>query len=59
MKGCGIKKEPGYSMVEVQMEAHFFFMGHNTHKQTKQMCGLIEDMTCILKDNCDVVDFSI
>ncbi|XP_073124455.1 pentatricopeptide repeat-containing protein At4g16470 [Henckelia pumila] len=59
MKGCGIKKEPGYSMVEVQMEAHFFFMGHNTHKQTKQICGLIEDLTCILKDNCDVRDFSI
>lgn len=56
MKGSGIKKEPGYSMIEVQMEVHFFFMGNNTHKQTEQIHGMIRDLTFILRDPGDVPD---
>ncbi|KAK6149656.1 hypothetical protein DH2020_017181 [Rehmannia glutinosa] len=54
MKGSGVKKEPGYSMIEVQMEVHFFFMGHNTHKQTEQIHEWIRDLTFILKDADDL-----
>ncbi|GFQ01609.1 pentatricopeptide repeat-containing protein at4g16470 [Phtheirospermum japonicum] len=50
MKGSGVKKEPGYSMIEVQKEVHFFFMGHNTHKQTEQIHEWARDLTFILKD---------
>ncbi|KAK4485005.1 hypothetical protein RD792_007613 [Penstemon davidsonii] len=59
MKGSGIKKEPGYSMIEVHKEANFFFMGHNTHKQTEQIYCVIRDLTSILKDAGDVPDLSI
>ncbi|XP_022880326.1 pentatricopeptide repeat-containing protein At4g16470-like isoform X1 [Olea europaea var. sylvestris] len=59
MKESGIKKEPGYSMIEVQAEAHFFFMGDNIHKQTEQIYELIKDMACILKDTGDALDSSI
>ncbi|KAL3627314.1 hypothetical protein CASFOL_028677 [Castilleja foliolosa] len=47
MKGSGIKKEPGYSMIEMQKEVHFFFMGHNTHKQTEQIHEWVRDLTFI------------
>ncbi|KAL6567548.1 hypothetical protein OROGR_001216 [Orobanche gracilis] len=50
MKGSGTKKEPGYSMIEVQTEVHFFVMGHNTHKRTEQIHEWIRDLTCVLKD---------
>ncbi|KAG8385846.1 hypothetical protein BUALT_Bualt03G0087600 [Buddleja alternifolia] len=59
MKESGIKKEPGYSMIEVQMESNFFFMGHNTHKQTEQIHEWITDLTYILRDAGDVLDLSI
>lgn len=55
----GIKKEPGYSMIEVQTEAQFYFMGHNIRKLTEQMYDLIKDMACILKGTGDVPDLSI
>ncbi|KAK2967511.1 hypothetical protein RJ640_010152 [Escallonia rubra] len=50
MKALGVKKEPGYSMIEVQREVNFFFMEHNSQKQADQLYGLIKDLTCILKD---------
>ncbi|GER52859.1 tetratricopeptide repeat protein [Striga asiatica] len=59
MKGSGIKKEPGYSMIEVQMKAHFFFMGHNAHEQTGLIHEWIMDLTIALKDTDDAPDFSI
>lgn len=58
MKELGVKKEPGYSMIEVQMEVHFFFMSHNAHKQTEQIYELIKEVTCILKEPCYVPDLS-
>ncbi|KAL7088526.1 hypothetical protein ACP275_13G132500 [Erythranthe tilingii] len=59
MRGSGIKKEPGYSMIEVQTEVHFFFMGHNTHEQTEQIHEMIRELTFLLKDPCDIPDSSI
>ncbi|XAR65737.1 hypothetical protein NMG60_11009939 [Bertholletia excelsa] len=50
MKDFGMRKEPGYSMIEVQRKAHLFFMGDNCHEQTDHIYKLIKDMTCILKD---------
>ncbi|KAL6520484.1 hypothetical protein OROHE_017072 [Orobanche hederae] len=58
MKGSGIKKEPGYSMIEVQAEVHFFVMGHNTHRRTEQIHEWIRDLTCVLKDAGDILDLS-
>lgn len=50
LKESGMKKEPGYSMIEVQKKVHFFFMAHNMHEQTEQIYEVIKDMNCILKD---------
>ena len=50
MRQFGIKKEPGYSMIEVQREVHFFFMGDNTHKHAEQIRESINYLTCMLKD---------
>ncbi|XP_059631803.1 pentatricopeptide repeat-containing protein At4g16470 [Cornus florida] len=58
MKESGMKKDTGYSIIEVQREVHFFFMGHNSHKQTEQIYELIKDMICILKDAGYVHDLS-
>ncbi|XP_058196869.1 pentatricopeptide repeat-containing protein At4g16470 isoform X1 [Rhododendron vialii] len=58
MKEFGMKKEPGYSMIEVQREAHFFFMSDNSHEQTVQLQDLVNDLTCILKDAGYVPDLS-
>ncbi|KAG5574412.1 hypothetical protein H5410_054546 [Solanum commersonii] len=44
MKDSGVKKEPGYSMIEVQRQAHFFFMEHNAHEQTTEIYKLVKDM---------------
>ncbi|XP_047973890.1 pentatricopeptide repeat-containing protein At4g16470-like isoform X1 [Salvia hispanica] len=59
MKGSGIKKEPGHSMIEIRKEAHFFFMGHNTHSETEQIHWLIRELAFIMKDVIDAADFSI
>lgn len=50
MKEHGMKKEPGYSMIEVQRVLHFFFMGDNCHEGAEQIRNLIKDMACVLKD---------
>ena len=50
MNESGMRKEPGYSMIEIQREAHFFFMEHNIHEKTEELHQLIEDLTCVLKD---------
>ncbi|VFR03602.1 unnamed protein product [Cuscuta campestris] len=54
MKESGVKKEPGYSMIEVQRQAHFFSMGHNTHTQTGLIYEVIRDLTCVLRDTGDL-----
>ncbi|KAL6542414.1 hypothetical protein OROMI_024016 [Orobanche minor] len=51
MKGSGIKKEPGHSMIEVQKEVHFFFMGHNTHRETEQIHEMIRELSFVMKDS--------
>ncbi|XP_057512605.1 pentatricopeptide repeat-containing protein At4g16470-like isoform X1 [Actinidia eriantha] len=58
MRQFGIKKEPGYSMIEVQREVHFFFMGDNTHKHAEQIRESINYLTCMLKDAEYVPDLS-
>lgn len=59
MKGSGIKKEPGYSMIEVRKKVHFFFMGHNTHSETEQIHELIRELAFIMKDAGDAPDMNI
>lgn len=46
----GMRKEPGYSRIEVQKEIHLFFMGNNTHKQTEQIYEMVREMLSVLKD---------
>ena len=55
MRESGIVKEPGYSRIEVQNGSQFFFKGD---KQSKELCELISEMTCILKDAGYVPDLS-
>nr|XP_009773981.1 PREDICTED: pentatricopeptide repeat-containing protein At4g16470 isoform X1 [Nicotiana sylvestris] len=56
MKDSGVKKEPGYSMIEVQRQTHFFFMEHNAHEQTGEIYKLVKNMAGVLKDAGDVPD---
>lgn len=51
LKELGMKKEPGYSMIEVQKKIHFFFMGHNMHEETNKIYEVIKDLNYILKDS--------
>lgn len=57
LKELGMKKEPGFSMIEVQKKVHFFFMGHNMHEQTEEIYEVIKDINCILKDASYFPDF--
>lgn len=57
LKELGMKKEPGYSMIEVQKKVHYFFMGHNMHEQTEQIYEMVKDMNCALKDARYFPDF--
>lgn len=50
MNESGMKKEPGYSMIEIQTETHFFFMEHNTHEKTEEIHQLMKDLICVLLD---------
>ncbi|KAL9660612.1 hypothetical protein QQ045_025429 [Rhodiola kirilowii] len=50
MRKSGVKKDPSYSRVEVQQKAHYFFMGDNFHKQTEEVCDLVKEITCALKN---------
>ncbi|XP_057961501.1 pentatricopeptide repeat-containing protein At4g16470 [Malania oleifera] len=58
MKELGMKKEPAYSRIEVQRELHFFFMGDKSHEESEQICQMIKQITCILKDAGYVPDLS-
>lgn len=55
MKGS----EPGYSMIDVRKEVHFFLMGHNTHSETGQIHELIRELVFIMKDAGDAPDLNI
>lgn len=57
MKRSGMRKDPSYSMIEVQKEVHLFYMEHNTHQQIEQIHKLIKDLSYILKDSGHVSDF--
>nr|XP_016511912.1 PREDICTED: pentatricopeptide repeat-containing protein At4g16470-like [Nicotiana tabacum] len=56
MKDSGVKKEPGYSMIEVQRQTHFFYMEHNAHEQTDEIYKLVKNMAGVLKDAGDIPD---
>ncbi|EPS71808.1 hypothetical protein M569_02948, partial [Genlisea aurea] len=57
MKGLGIKKDPGFSMIEVQKEVHFFFMAHNSHREIERILDLLLDLSrTLMRDVGDVVD---
>ncbi|KAK1395498.1 PPR containing plant-like protein [Heracleum sosnowskyi] len=58
MKEMGLKKEPSFSMIEDQKEAHYFYMGHNAHKNIERIYEVIKALTRILKDDGDVPDMS-
>lgn len=58
MRESGMRKEPGYSRIEVQREVHFFLMGDKSHEQTEQIYEVIKEVTCILKDVGYVPDLS-
>ncbi|XP_010271319.1 PREDICTED: pentatricopeptide repeat-containing protein At4g16470 [Nelumbo nucifera] len=50
MKVSGVRKEPGYSWIEVQGEAHTFAVGDKSHRQSEQIYEVIKELTCALKD---------
>ncbi|XP_076939102.1 pentatricopeptide repeat-containing protein At4g16470-like isoform X2 [Bidens hawaiensis] len=59
LKELGMKKEPGFSMIEVQKAVHFFFMGHNMHEETEQIYEMIKDMNCVMKNAGYFGDFTV
>ncbi|KAM7506351.1 hypothetical protein LguiB_005255 [Lonicera macranthoides] len=40
MKELGVKKDPGYSMIEVQREVNYFLMADSSHKQIADLLGI-------------------
>lgn len=58
MREFGVKKDPGYSRIEVQGEAYFFFKGDNTHKDAENTYQMLNDLTCVLTDNGSIPDLS-
>nr|GEV60035.1 hypothetical protein [Tanacetum cinerariifolium] len=59
LKELGMKKEPGYSMIEVQKKVRYFCMGHNMHEQTEQIYEMVKDMNYVLKDAGFYFDFKV
>ncbi|KAL2901567.1 hypothetical protein RDABS01_026649 [Bienertia sinuspersici] len=58
MRGSGVKKDPGYSRIEVKNKVHFFFKGDNTHKDSKDTHEMLEVLTCTSADSGYLPDFS-
>lgn len=50
MRELRVKKEPGYSWIEVQTEVHVFYMGDNCHKHTEQTYEMIKKITVVIRD---------
>ncbi|KAF8414219.1 hypothetical protein HHK36_002219 [Tetracentron sinense] len=50
MRVSGVKKEPGYSWIEVRREVHTFLAGDKSHRQTEQIYETIKELTCILRN---------
>ncbi|XP_019058209.1 PREDICTED: pentatricopeptide repeat-containing protein At4g16470 isoform X1 [Tarenaya hassleriana] len=48
MKSSGVKKEPGYSRIEVQGEVHSFLKGDKSHKLSKQIHRMTREITMVL-----------
>ncbi|XP_074271962.1 pentatricopeptide repeat-containing protein At4g16470 isoform X1 [Silene latifolia] len=50
MRDFGVKKDPGYSKIEVQNEVHVFFKGDNTHVEAENTYQMLNELTCVIKD---------
>lgn len=45
----GVRKTPGYSLVELKNCVHEFVMGDRSHPQTKEIYGMLEEITKLLR----------
>ncbi|XP_021719809.1 pentatricopeptide repeat-containing protein At4g16470-like isoform X1 [Chenopodium quinoa] len=58
MRDFGVKKDPGYSRIELQNEVHYFYKSDNTHKDTKDIYEMLKVLTCALVDSDYIPDLS-
>jgi hypothetical protein len=45
MKDRGVRKDPGFSWIEVQSRVHAFVVGDQTHPQTEEIYASLERLT--------------
>ncbi|KAH9611873.1 hypothetical protein KSS87_019552 [Heliosperma pusillum] len=50
MRDFGVKKDPGYSKIEIQNEVHVFFKGDNTHGEAENTYQMLSELTRVIKD---------
>ncbi|XP_043688780.1 pentatricopeptide repeat-containing protein At4g16470 isoform X1 [Telopea speciosissima] len=56
MRAARVKKEPGYSWIEVKGKVHTFLVGDNSHQQTEQIYKTMKKLTSNLRDGGYVPD---
>ncbi|XP_058106120.1 pentatricopeptide repeat-containing protein At3g22690-like [Magnolia sinica] len=59
MKGNGIQKMPGCSLIEVNGTVHEFFAGDISHPQSKEICLLLDEMEQQLESSNHLQEFDI
>ncbi|KAL4191411.1 hypothetical protein AMTRI_Chr07g29760 [Amborella trichopoda] len=59
MRKKGIKKEPGFSSIEVNGSIHEFVMGDKSHPQTEEIHGMLDEMSNRLKEAGHVANTSV
>eukprot|EP01018_Ginkgo_biloba_P024259 Gb_34736 [translate_table: standard] len=50
MKDRGVKKEPGFSWIEVKNRVHAFVVGDQTHPQTEEIYSKLEKLTVQMEE---------
>ncbi|GMI79555.1 CHLORORESPIRATORY REDUCTION22 [Hibiscus trionum] len=58
MKRRGLKKTPGYSLIEVRKQLHMFFAGEDSHPNSEEINQILENLKSELKASGYIPDTS-
>eukprot|EP01018_Ginkgo_biloba_P022802 Gb_33439 [translate_table: standard] len=50
MKERGVKKEPGWSWIEVKNNVHTFHVGDRSHPESEMIYAMLEDLNVLMKE---------
>eukprot|EP01018_Ginkgo_biloba_P029996 Gb_33537 [translate_table: standard] len=59
MKDSGVKKEPGYSWIELKKRTHVFIVGDKSHPQTEEIYSMLEILAGRMKEAGYVPDTNL